>query len=596
MDLLRRVGAGELAELFGAARAAGRQGAPPAPLSRARRTGAAGDAGRRPPLPRPLRRRHQRRPQRARRAAVRIRADRHPAARRGRAADSLLVVWAMFFDLQGMQEPRELARGWIAEHTDAAQRAFLLPESTEWDAPLDQADGGAVGRADSAGARRAGGASAAARAPLRSASADFIDAVGSNNWAVAGSRSKDGARHRLQRHAPRAAAADHLVPAGAAVPRCQRQAAPHGRHHLAGRAAGGHGRQQRPRGVGLHQQLRRLHRPGRARDRSGQPGAGAHAGRLGDAGQPSKRPSWSRARRRKNSSCAKVRSARCAKRAGAPMRSTGSRTCRARSTSDHRKLETADTLDEALAVAATIGIPAQNFVAGDDKGNIGWTITGMLPHRAQAAGAASFPIAAGGAALTWDGALAPADYPKLVNPAGGQLSTANSRQLMGAGADADRRRRLRPRRAQPPGARRPARAGAEDRRQGGVRHHDGRPGDLHGRLAHPRDQGARCGGASRASRSAPNSCACCKTGWSGHASVESTGYRLARGFMWALHDLLFDAANGEMARDRRQGQHAGGQHALAGGAGAPARRAAGGLAAGRVSELAGARTGRRSTR
>jgi penicillin amidase len=55
------------------------------------------------------------------------------------AADSLLVVWAMFFDLQAMQEPRELARGWIAEHTDAAQRAFLLPESTEWDAPLDQA-------------------------------------------------------------------------------------------------------------------------------------------------------------------------------------------------------------------------------------------------------------------------------------------------------------------------------------------------------------------------------------------------------------------------------------------------------------------------
>jgi penicillin amidase len=38
---------------------------------------------------------------------------------------------------------------------------------------------------------------------------------------------------------------------------------------------------------------------------------------------------------------------------------------------NHRMLETTDTLDEALAVAATIGIPAQNFVAGDDKGNIG---------------------------------------------------------------------------------------------------------------------------------------------------------------------------------------------------------------------------------
>jgi penicillin amidase len=36
------------------------------------------------------------------------------------------------------------------------------------------------------------------------------------------------------------------------------------------------------------------------------------------------------------------------------------------------------------------------------------------------------------------------------------------------------------------------------------------------------------------------------TGWSGRASVESTGYRLARGYMWALHELLFDAANGAM--------------------------------------------------
>ncbi|MBC7858974.1 MAG: penicillin acylase family protein, partial [Burkholderiaceae bacterium] len=53
------------------------------------------------------------------------------------AADSLLVVWAMYFDLQGGQAPRELARGWIAEHSSAEQRAFLLPESTQWDAPLD---------------------------------------------------------------------------------------------------------------------------------------------------------------------------------------------------------------------------------------------------------------------------------------------------------------------------------------------------------------------------------------------------------------------------------------------------------------------------
>jgi penicillin amidase len=39
-----------------------------------------------------------------------------------------------------------------------------------------------------------------------------------------------------------------------------------------------------------------------------------------------------------------------------------------------------------------------------------------------------------------------------------------------------------------------------------------------------------------------------KDGWSGHASVESTGYTLARQFMWSLHDELYGRANGEVAR------------------------------------------------
>src|SRR5206468_7770817 len=36
-------------------------------------------------------------------------------------ADSLLVVWAMYFDLQGNQESRELARGWLAGHATPEQ-------------------------------------------------------------------------------------------------------------------------------------------------------------------------------------------------------------------------------------------------------------------------------------------------------------------------------------------------------------------------------------------------------------------------------------------------------------------------------------------
>ena len=55
-------------------------------------------------------------------------------------------------------------------------------------------------------------------------------------------------------------------------------------------------------------------------------------------------------------------------------------------------MEGADTLDQALAVAATAGMPAQNFVGGDDKGNIGWTIAGPLPRRAASARLTPAPI------------------------------------------------------------------------------------------------------------------------------------------------------------------------------------------------------------
>ena len=39
--------------------------------------------------------------------------------------------------LQGGLLPRELSRGWLAENASDEQRAFLAPESTQWDAPLD---------------------------------------------------------------------------------------------------------------------------------------------------------------------------------------------------------------------------------------------------------------------------------------------------------------------------------------------------------------------------------------------------------------------------------------------------------------------------
>ncbi|XIH70637.1 hypothetical protein C1N58_21125 (plasmid) [Pantoea sp. SGAir0180] len=52
-----------------------------------------------------------------------------------RDEDSLLVIAAMYFDLQGTQPGREYARGWIARN-NPSQAGFLLPAGSRWDMPL----------------------------------------------------------------------------------------------------------------------------------------------------------------------------------------------------------------------------------------------------------------------------------------------------------------------------------------------------------------------------------------------------------------------------------------------------------------------------
>ncbi|HZW60155.1 MAG TPA: penicillin acylase family protein [Woeseiaceae bacterium] len=95
-----------------------------------------------------------------------------------------------------------------------------------------------------------------------------------------------------------------------------------------------------------------------------------------------------------------------------------------------RELETASTVAEALDIANRMGIPPQNFVAGDTAGNIGWTIAGQIPRRA--AFDARLP-ADWSAQNGWSGWLDANAYPRVVNPAGGRLWTANARVIDGAG-------------------------------------------------------------------------------------------------------------------------------------------------------------------
>jgi penicillin amidase len=449
----------------------------------------------------------------------------------------------MFFDLQGAQEARKLARGWIADHTDAAQRDFLLPAATQWDAPLDQAEVAPAVTPIPPNAPRWWGQRRAGVAP-RLASAELLDGagsnVGSNNWAVAGSRSQDGA-----------AIVANDMHLGIQLPSTW--------YRLALQFPDANGKPRRMAGVTL---------PGAPLIIVGSNGhvAWGFTNSYGDyfdlvaleadPANPARMrtPDGGWETLASHEEIILVKGAAAEKivvreSSLGPLREAGGRTYAlhwiAHSPQalnlNQLKLETTDTLDGALAMANTIGIPAQNFVAGDDKGNIGWTIIGALPQRTP-----------GG---TWKGTLAAADYPKVVNPADGQIATANNRQLMGKGAQAigDGGFDLGARNRQVREALLALGPKADVRSVYGVTMDD-RAIFMAGwrqRAITALDAAAIEGKPQRA-----EFLRLLKSGWSGHASVDSAGYRLARGFMWAMHDILFETANGEMAAlDEKAGMH-----------------------------------------
>lgn len=92
--------------------------------------------------------------------------------------------------------------------------------------------------------------------------------------------------------------------------------------------------------------------------------------------------------------------------------------------SDVTALERVRSLDEALATAAGIGIPAQNFVAADRTGRIGWTIAGPMPDRTGFDG--SRPVSWANGERRWNGYLPPDRFPRVVDPESGRLWTANA--------------------------------------------------------------------------------------------------------------------------------------------------------------------------
>ena len=542
MDLLRRTAAGELAELFG----------PRAlPLDRSRRlhrfrARAQLALARLPAAERALLERYVAGVNdglQALRAAPFEYLLTSTHARPWSAADSLLVIWAMYIDLQGNQEPRELARGWLRANSDPAQLAFLLPEASSWDATLDAGAGVTPPAQAPLPAKAPAWWGAAQERPVRLAGAAILDSVGSNNYALAGSRSASGA----------AIVADdmHL---GLQLPNIW--------YRLALRFPDPKGGQRRLAGVSLpgappsiivgsngqvawaftnsYADLVDLvpldldaGRPGQVRTPRGWETPASHVESIAVKGAPAER--------------FVVRET-----SFGPIREAGGRQYAVHWIAhhpdainlNHLKLETAASVEEALGIAAINGIPAQNFVAGDAAGNIGWTIAGLLPRRAAPAFASSFPLENG--VPTWSATLAPGRYPRVLNPAGGQITTANSRQLMGEGADligdggfdigarnrqlADGLRALGPKLD----VRQAWGAALDDRAIFIGRWRERALGALDPQALKDQPQRAEFRRLLESS-------------WDGHASVGSVGYRLARNTMWAFNELLFGRANKELA-------------------------------------------------
>src|SRR6185369_3057140 len=94
------------------------------------------------------------------------------------------------------------------------------------------------------------------------------------------------------------------------------------------------------------------------------------------------------------------------------------------------RLEGARTIEEALDAANALGTPAQNMVVGDRSGRVAWTIYGSLPRRIAMDGLLPESWADGWRG--WNGWLAPAEYPRIVDPPGGRLWSANARVVDGS--------------------------------------------------------------------------------------------------------------------------------------------------------------------
>lgn len=90
-------------------------------------------------------------------------------------------------------------------------------------------------------------------------------------------------------------------------------------------------------------------------------------------------------------------------------------------------LESAQTLEQAIQIANQAGNPQLNILLADNHGQIAWTLTGKIPKRFGNDGAVSRSWADG--KTGWQGYVDAADLPRQINPPEGVLVSANDRRV-----------------------------------------------------------------------------------------------------------------------------------------------------------------------
>lgn len=93
------------------------------------------------------------------------------------------------------------------------------------------------------------------------------------------------------------------------------------------------------------------------------------------------------------------------------------------------QMENARTVEDAIKIAHKAGTPAQNLVVGDRQGNIGYTLLGPVPARFGHSG--MLPSSWSDGSRGWNGRLAPPNIPVIINPAQQRLWSANARMVSG---------------------------------------------------------------------------------------------------------------------------------------------------------------------